>query len=97
MSREIKFRAFDSISKKLHTWDVISALPLSEFIHLEHYALEQFTGLKDKNGKDIYEGDVCLDVNNEERIIKYEYGSWSFEHYENPELDWEIIKNIHEK
>ena len=60
MSREIKFRAFDSISKKLHTWDVISMIPLPQFIHLEHYTLEQFTGIIDKDDVDIYEGDKCL-------------------------------------
>ena len=57
--REIKFRVWDlSISKyrasltlSANTGAICSSNP-------EHYVLEQFTGLHDKNGKEIYEGDI---------------------------------------
>jgi uncharacterized phage protein (TIGR01671 family) len=70
--RELKFRVFDSISKKLHTWDVISMLPLPQF-NLEHYTLEQFTGLKDKNGVDIYESDYVLDSHGQRILVIYDF------------------------
>ena len=115
--REIKFRAWDKDSKEM--------IPLNN-IDFEHnimnkgslwkslYSVEllQYTWLKDKNGKEIYEGDLveyCIEWgywNNDYTIKRtVEYNEW---HY-NPFIHWheeftqktypeccEVIGNIYE-
>lgn len=64
MKREIKFRAWDSDDKTMWYMEKLESdqLPnevLSVFLD-EYYGcdLMQYTGIKDKDGKEIYEGDI---------------------------------------
>lgn len=57
--REIKFRFWDMADKILTYFTLANAYEVPVKI-LKLYPIMQFTGLLDKNGKEIYEGDVVM-------------------------------------
>jgi uncharacterized phage protein (TIGR01671 family) len=117
--REILFRAWDKTEKKYRKFDgmhdtmVISTDGKIDYYNLQNgsgydeYILEQFTGLLDKNGKRIFEGDVCKLtyrdcglVSSRLFNVEYIYGGFSpFNGGGNDDVfnDWvEVVGNIHD-
>jgi uncharacterized phage protein (TIGR01671 family) len=66
MSRELKFRVYIPDHEKFSYFELGNFDYSDRYLYQHSYPVQQYTGLTDKNGREIYEGDI---VNFDDNLI----------------------------
>ena len=107
--RDIKFRAWDKQAKSWRfnskTINDLCSGDVNNHAMWINLELMQYTGLEDKNGKEIYEGDIVEEPGNRYEVVYHADGFYMRNMYEPDNmliqlrhgyLHCEVIGNIHE-